>query len=103
MNTLRLAKKKLGEQEYEALKKDAFEGGKDGRALREQMNVIIREHHPPDPDKVHTQRRQLVLGRLVRTLKSSTQEAEHAKFLPKEVIKQLYAAIEKVEAELARR
>ncbi len=102
VDALRRAKGKISEEEYYDLRKEAFENGREGKEIRQKAALIMREKEPPDPEKVRVQRRQLVLGRLLKTLKSFSEETEHAKFLPKALVSQLNDLAEKIERELER-
>ena len=102
VDALRRAKGKISDEEYHDLRKEAFENGREGKEIRQKAALIMREKEPPDPEKVRATRRQLVLGRLLKMLKSFGDEAEHTKFLPKALIHQLTDLAEKIEEELER-
>ncbi len=102
VDALRRAKGKISDEEYHDLRKEAFENGREGKEIRQKAQLIMREKEPLDPEKVRATRRQLVLGRLLKTLKSFGNEAEHAKLLPKALINQLSDLAEKIEEELER-
>lgn len=102
VDALRRAKGKVSEEEYQELRKEAFENSREGKEIRQKAQLIMREKEPPDSEKVRAQRRQLVLGRLLKTLKTFGEEAEHGKFLPKAMIKEILDMADKIEQELER-
>lgn len=103
VDALRRAKGKVSEAEYQELRREALENNREGKEIRQKAQLIMREKEPPDPEKARAQRRQLVLGRLLKTLKSFGQETEYGKLLPKALIKEIIDIAAKIEKELGRK
>lgn len=103
IDVLRLAKnkKELDERDYDALKKDIFEKGKDAREIRKDLTSLLRQRQELDPQEALEKRRTALVKRFLGTLKSLKQELETAKLLPYPLIKEAQALIKKLEAELS--
>jgi hypothetical protein len=102
VNTLRSAKGKgaIDAREYERLKKDVFEKGRDAQEIKRDVTSLIRQREELDPEEAREQKRSAVLRRLVGVLKSLKQEGEVGKLLPVGIIKETEHLIEELEAEL---
>lgn len=102
VDVLRLAKSKknLDQENYQILKKEVFEQGKDARDLKKNLAVIIRERQEFEPEEAEKQKRLAVVRRLLGTLKSLKKEVEVLKLLPASFIKETAGLIEKLEAEI---
>lgn len=102
VDVLRLAKSKknLDQEDYQNLKKEVFEKGKDARDLKKNLAVIIRERQELEPQEAEKQKKIAVVRRLLGTLKSLKKEIEVLKLLPASFIKETASLIEKLEAEI---
>jgi hypothetical protein len=102
VDLLRLAKnrKNLSKDDYENLKRDIFEEGKDARQIRRNLAVMIRERQQLDPEELDRHRRLATVKRLLGTLKSLKKEAEILKLLPTPILKETTDLIKKLEEEL---
>jgi hypothetical protein len=102
IDILRLAKNKktLGDDDYQDLKKEIFEGGKDAREVKKNLTAIIRQREELEPEEAQKRRKLSTVKRLVGTLKSLKQESELLKLLPSAVIKEIVMLIEKLEGEI---
>jgi hypothetical protein len=102
LDLLRLAKSKkvLDEADYNNLKKDIFEKGKDAFQLRRDLTALIRQKEELQPDEVREKKRLATLRRLLATLKSLKEEMEIAKILPAALLKETSSLINKLEAQL---
>ncbi len=103
IDILRLAKNKktLGEDDYNNLKKDIFEKGKDAREIRRGLTAMIRQREEIEPEEARQKRRLAILRRFLATLKSLKAEIEASKLLPSPLVKETANLIAKGEAELA--
>jgi hypothetical protein len=103
IDVLRLAKnkKELDEQDYDSLKKDIFEKGKDARQIKKDLTALIRQRQELDPQEALAKRRTAVVRRFLGTLKSLKNELETAKLVPYSLIKEAGDLIKKLEAELS--
>ena len=103
IDVLRLAKNKkdLGEQDYETLKKEVFEKGKDSRQIRKDLTALIRQRQELEPQEAYQKRRLGTIRRFLGTLKAIKKEIETAKLLPAPLIKEAASLIKKLEAQLS--
>lgn len=102
IDVLRLAKSKknLDQEDYQSLKKEVFEKGKDASGLKKNLAVIIREKEELQPQEAEKQKKVAVVKRLLGTLKNLKKEVEVLKLLPATLIKETASLIEKLEAEI---
>ncbi len=102
VNLLRLAKNKktLDDDDYRALKRDVFQGGKDAGDVRKSLTSIMRQREELDPEEARLKRRTAMLKRFIATLKALKTEAELAKMLPQAILKEASQLIAKLESEI---
>lgn len=102
VNLLRLAKnkKELGESDYESLRKNVFEKGKDARDVRKDLTALIRQREELDPQEARQRRKAAAVKRVVATLKALKNDMEVAKLLPAATIKEIKDLIAKLEEEI---
>ena len=103
VDILRQAKNKkvLGEDDYQSLKKEIFEKGRDGQELKKNLGVIIRQRQELDPQEAQDKRKQAIVKRILGQLRALKQEVEILKMLPAPLIKEIDALIKKVDAEFS--
>jgi Xaa-Pro aminopeptidase len=103
VNLLRLAKnkKEIGESDYESLKKNVFEKGRDVRDVRKDVTALIRQREELDPQEARKIRKETAVKRVVATLKALKNDIEISKLLPAGTIKDIKDLIVKLEAEIA--
>ncbi len=102
VNLLRLAKnkKEIGESDYESLKKNVFERGRDVRDIRKDVTALIRQREEADPQEARKTRKETAVKRVVATLKALKNDIEISKLLPAGTIKDIKDLIEKLEEEI---
>lgn len=102
VNLLRMAKgrKEIGESDYESLKKNIFEKGRDVRDVKKDLTALIRERNELDPQEARKRRKSTVVKRVVSTLKALKNDIEIAKLLPASTIKDIKDLIDKLESEI---
>ncbi|MDD2752919.1 MAG: hypothetical protein PHN59_07275 [Candidatus Omnitrophica bacterium] len=101
VDVLRMAKnKKIGEEDYQDLKKQVFEKGRDARDVKKDLTAIIRQRVELEPEEAREQRKTITDRRLLGTLRSLKQEIEIGKLLPAGIIRDAESLIKKIEAEL---
>ncbi len=102
VDVLRRAKSKKGleKSEYERLKADVFEKGKEASEVKKDLTALIRQRNELDPDEAREQKRQVTLKRFIGTLRSLKDEAAVAKLLPPGLLKEAAELIRKIEEEL---
>ncbi|MDD5561156.1 MAG: hypothetical protein PHT50_03370 [Candidatus Omnitrophica bacterium] len=93
-------KKALDADDYNNLKKEIFEKGRDAQELKKSLGVIIRQRQELDPEEAQEKRRLAMLRRVLGQLRMLKQEAEVLKMLPMPLIKELDALIKKIDAAL---
>jgi len=103
VNLLRLAKnkKEIDDSDYESLKKNVFEKGKDARDVRKDLTTLIRQREELDPQEARDKRKSAAVKRVVATLKALKNDIEIAKLLPSSTIKDIKDLIAKLEEEIA--
>jgi hypothetical protein len=102
VDILRQAKNKkvLDEHDYNNLKKEIFEKGRDAQELKKNLGVIIRQRQELDPQEAQEKRKLAIVKRLMGQLRMLKQEVEVLKMLPMPLIKELDALIKKIDAEM---
>jgi hypothetical protein len=102
VDVLRTAKnkKQLDSKDYESLKKEVFEKGRDAQEVKKDLTSLIRQRQELDPEEAQARKKDAAVRRLVGTLKSLKQEIEIGKLLPVSLIKEAAALIAKLEEEL---
>jgi len=102
VNALRLAskKKEIGEEDYAAIKRDVFQGGKSAHDIRKNVATLIRERRELEPEEARKSRKHALLRRLIGTLRSIRTEVKVSKMLPAKLINDTETLISKIEQEL---
>ena len=102
VNALRLAskKKEIGEEDYAALKRDVFQGGKSAEDVRKNISTLIRERQELEPEEARKNRKRALLRRLIGTLRSIRTEVKVSRMLPAKLIADTEVLISKIEQEL---
>lgn len=103
IDLLRRAKNKKGlaREDYENLKKEIFESGKDAGEARKELTSLIRQREELEPEEAQNKRRLATVRRLLSALKALKNEAELLKLLPAPLIKEVAGLIQKLEAEIS--
>ena len=103
IDVLRQAKNKKGldEEDYQSLKNDIFEKGKDYREVKKDLTSLIRQREELEPEEARERRKTATVKRLLTTLKNLKKEAEMLKLLPAPVIKEAAHLIKEIEDSLA--
>lgn len=101
VNLLRLAKENdaIDRTEYNRIKKDAFEGGKEPREIKKDLTALIRQREELDPDEAREKKRSAAIRRFLGTLKALKNELETAKLVSSGVLKEVQTLIKKIEME----
>jgi len=102
VDVLRMAKgkKTIDPQDYNNLKKDIFEKGRDYREVKKDLTSLIRQRQELEPEEAWEKKRIGTIRRLLGALKSLKTEAETAKILPAALIRETAQLIEKLETEI---
>jgi len=102
VDILRQAKNKkvLDEDDYNNLKKEIFEKGRDSQELKKNLGVIIRQRQELEPQEAQEKRKLATLRRLVGQLRMLKQEVQLLKMLPMPLVKELGEMIKKIESQM---
>jgi len=103
IDVLRLAKNKktLDNEDYDNLKKDIFEKGKDVRQLRRDLSAIIKQREELDSEEERQKRKFATVKRLLSTLKNLKKEIEVMKLLPSTIVKETENLIKDIESNIS--
>ncbi|MDD5449916.1 MAG: hypothetical protein PHO42_04885 [Candidatus Omnitrophica bacterium] len=102
INALRLAKNKKGieEKDYEDLKKQVFEKGKEVGEVRKAVCAFIRQRDEASPEEARKKRTEAALKRYIGTLKTLRRELEISKLFSAAILNETDALIKKIESEI---
>lgn len=102
VDVLRQAKNKkdLDKSDYQQIKKEIFEKGKDAREVKKDLTALIRERKELDPEEAHEAKRLSVLKRFLGSLKGLKRELETAKLGSSALIKDADSLIKRIESEI---
>jgi len=102
VNVLRLAKNKknLDGKDYENLKKEVFEKGKEAREIKKGLTAIIRQRQEVSPEEARKKKTEIAIRRYLTTLKSLRRDLEISKLVSVNILKETDALIKKIEAEI---
>lgn len=102
IDVLRQAKNKkdLDKNDYQQIKNEIFEKGKDAREIKKDLTALIRQRKELEPEEAHQEKRLSVLKRFLGSLKAVTRELETAKLGSSALIKEADNLIKKIEAEI---
>ncbi|MDD5584103.1 MAG: hypothetical protein PHV55_03505 [Candidatus Omnitrophica bacterium] len=103
IDLLRKAKnnKALDEHDYEKIKKNVFEVGKDPQLIKRDLTTLMRQRKEVDPQEEQERSRTITVKRYLSTLRAMKREIEISKLLPPSLLKETESLIEKLEAEVS--
>ena len=99
VNVLRLAKRyrALPRDDYNKLRKDVFEKGKDAAIVRRDLTAMIKERKPVDPIEERDKRNAMVLQKLITALESFKKDIDVLKLVPDDIVKDADALMKRLE------
>jgi len=102
VNELRLAnaKKGIDKLDYETIKKNALEKGKDAKDIRKELTSIMKEREELQPEEAWKKKKITLIKRSLSVLNSVKREIQISKILPVRLISQLSDLIQKMQQEL---
>lgn len=102
VNLLRLAKnnKDIDSRDYDKLKKEVFEKGKDAREIKKDLTGLVRQRQELDPEEAYEKKKYATVRRFIGVLKAVKTEMELSKLLPAPLLKEASSLISKLEAQL---
>jgi regulator of replication initiation timing len=93
-------KKELDSEDYNNLKEEIFQKGKDFREVKKGLTALIRERKELDPEEAREKRRLSTLKRFLSTLVSLKREIEADKLLPSTIVRDTADLIKRIESEI---
>ena len=102
IDVLRLAgnKKEIDKSDYEQMKRNVLEKGKDGREVKKDLTALIKQRQELLPEEAWQKKRLGLLRRFLSLLKSIREEIRLAKILPVQIVKDVDKLIAKLESEM---
>jgi hypothetical protein len=102
INVLRLARnrKELTKQDFQELRKQVFDKGRNAALLRKDLLSMIRERQQLDPDEEREQRNTAALRRFLNAIRSFKKDAESLKLVRADVIKKADELFRELELQL---
>ncbi|MGD8327747.1 MAG: hypothetical protein PVF65_12615, partial [Sphingomonadales bacterium] len=100
IDVLRKAKMDLDAGDYERLRKDVFEKGKDAQEVKKDLTALLKQRDELEPEEARRKKKITAVRRLLGTLKSLQKDVELLKLLPAKDIADVRRLVEKLENEL---
>jgi len=99
VNALRMAKKKkeIDREDYADIKKKVLENGRTEQEVRRNLTQLIRQREELNPEEARKKRQQVLLRRLISSLKSIREELRASKMLPASVLSDTNKLLSKLE------
>ncbi len=102
VNTLRYAKKNLSGDEYQKVKNDLVNEGKDPREVKRGLTgLLIKRRKDIDPEKERTSRDRVIIKRFIGALQAFKREIETLYLLPGSIADDIDALINKIEKHIS--
>ncbi len=102
VDVLRLAKnkKQLDSHDYDNLKKEVFQNGRDALQVKRDLTSLIRQREELEPEEAWKRKKIAKVKRVISILKSLKQDIEISKLLPAAIIREVDNLINKLEAQI---
>jgi hypothetical protein len=102
VDVLRQAKSKkiIGDDEYQNLRSQIFDKGKDAREVKKDLTAMIRSREDLEPEEAWEKKREATLKRMLGVLRSLKDEAKSSKLVSAAIIKETESLIHKLESEI---
>lgn len=103
LDVLRMAKSKgeILKKDYQKLRSDIFEHGKDAAEVRKELTTMIKERKQVDPEEERDQRSAAAIKKLLSSLKSFQKDMEVLQLLPADIVEEAQGLMEKLEKEIS--
>jgi len=102
-NALRRAKKNLSDDDYEKVKKELMDEGKEVKEVKKGLSALImKQRKSVNPEEERTQKNKAAIERFLTMLKDFKREIEILKFLPGVIAEDIDALVSKIEKHFAR-
>lgn len=96
----RASAKKIDKEDYNRIKTNVLEHGKDVRDVKKDLTALMRQREELEPDEARRRKRQSLIKRFLGSLKAIKTEITISKMLPMQIIKDADKLIQKLESEL---
>ncbi|MFH1594574.1 MAG: hypothetical protein ABID09_07765 [Candidatus Omnitrophota bacterium] len=102
VDALRLASKKkdIDKEEYETIKQNVLQKGKDAKDVKKDLTALIKQREELQPEEAWKKKKQAILKRFLSALKSISRELKISKMLPAQIVKDVDNLIREIESEL---
>jgi hypothetical protein len=102
IDVLRRAKnnKQLDSRDYQDIKEDIFQKGKDAVEARRELTSLIRQRQELEPEEAWEKKKVATVKRFVTVLKSLKEEIKSSKLLSASLVKETESLINKLEQQL---
>jgi hypothetical protein len=100
IDVLRKARKGLDDHDYEKMKKDVFEKGKDVREVKKDLTALLKQREELSPEEARRKKKVAAVKRLLGMLKTLQKDIEILKLLPANEVAEVRRLVEKIENEL---
>jgi len=100
IDVLRKARKGLDDQDYQKIKKDVFEKGKDATEVKKDLTALLKQREELDPEEARRKKKITAVKRLLGTLKAIQKDIELLKLLPANEVAEVRRLVERLEGEL---
>ncbi|MFH1505066.1 MAG: hypothetical protein ABIH08_06760 [Candidatus Omnitrophota bacterium] len=97
-NALQRAKKSLSNDDYEKVKKELLDEGKEVKEVKKGLKALImKQRKEVDPEQERTQRNKVTIARFLALLKDFKSEIQILKFLPGDIAEDINTLASKIE------
>ena len=102
VNVLRMARenKDLTKQDYQGIRKDVMEKGKNAVLVRKDLTALIKERKQVDPDEEREKRNAAALKRFVNAVRAFHKDASVLKLLPARIVTKAAELLVDLESEI---
>ena len=101
-NLLQRAKKTLGDENYQKVKKDLLRENKDTQEVKKDLTaLILKRRKDLDPEKERTRQNKFAVNRFLAVLRTFNRDIETLKMLPDSIAAEIKSLIEKIEQHTA--
>lgn len=102
INLLRMARnnKDLTKQDYQEIRKDVMDKGKNAALVRKDLTALIKERKQVDPDEERAQRNAAAVRRFLNAIRSFKKDAETLKLIPAKILNKAIELFKELESEV---
>ncbi len=102
MNVLRQARahKDLTKQDYQEIRKEVMDNGKNAALVRKDLTALIKERKQVDPDEEREARNTAAVRRFLNAIRSFKKDAETLKLIPAKIVNKAIELFKELESEI---